>query len=48
MALNLGYPEDFTGHSLSVSDVIEVVSSSEISSGYYFCDSVGFKKITFA
>jgi hypothetical protein len=47
MAFNLGCLENFTGHSLSVSDVVEVVSATEVSPGFYFCDSVGFKKVNF-
>lgn len=34
------------GHSLSVSDIIEVVGDSEtVENGIYFCDSFGFKKL---
>lgn len=33
-------PEDFRGHSMSVSDVVE------LNGVYYYCDHVGFKKIT--
>lgn len=44
---NLKHPTDFTGHSLSVSDVVEVVKSDNIEPGFYFCDSFGFKKIDF-
>ena len=36
---NRNHPEDFTGHSLSVSDV--VILDNEI----YFCDSFGWKKV---
>lgn len=44
---NLDYPDDFKGHSLSVSDVVEVVTSDTVEKGFYFCDSMGFKKIEF-
>ena len=44
---NLSRPEDFAGHSLSVSDVIEVDESDTISNGFYYCDSLGFRKIDF-
>ena len=37
---NLHHPEDFKGHSLSVSDV--VILDNEI----YFCDSIGWKKVS--
>lgn len=33
-------PSDFFGHSLSVSDIVE------IDGRYYYCDSFGFKEIT--
>ena len=36
---NLNHPEDFHGHSMSVSDV--VIIDNEI----YFCDSFGWKKV---
>ncbi len=36
---NLNHPEDFRGHSLSVSDIISVDGVA------YFCDSFGFEKI---
>ena len=44
---NLEHPEDFRGHSLSVSDVVEVCESNHVENGFYFCDSFGFKKINF-
>ena len=42
-----GRPEDFQGHSLSVSDVVEVENAASITPGFYFCDSIGFKEIPF-
>ena len=42
-----GRPEGFRGHSLSVSDVVEVEDATSITPGFYFCDSVGFKEIPF-
>ena len=36
---NIHRPEDFHGHSLSVSDVIET------DDGFYYCDSIGWKKL---
>ena len=44
---NSGKPEGFRGHSLSVSDVVEVEDAASITPGFYFCDSVGFKEIPF-
>ena len=46
-AFNLGRPEGFKGHSLSVSDVVEVIQSTETEPGFYFCDSIGFQKVEF-
>ena len=40
-------PESFTGHSLSVSDIVEIENSDIVEKGFYFCDSFGFKKIDF-
>jgi hypothetical protein len=37
---NIFYPEDFKGRSMSVSDVVELEGV------YYYCDHIGFKKIT--
>ena len=47
---NVNHPKDFTGHSLSVSDVVEVIDKNnefENTSNFYFCDSFGFKRIEF-
>lgn len=40
-------PEGFRGHSLSVSDVVEVEDAAGITPGFYFCNSFGFKEIPF-
>jgi hypothetical protein len=37
---NIYHPEDFKGRSMSVSDVVE------LDGDYYYCDHIGFKKIT--
>ena len=42
---NLEHPEDFKGHSLSVSDIVQIIDSDEEPNGYYYCDSIGWKKI---
>lgn len=42
-----GRPEGFQGHSLSVSDVVEVEDAASITPGFYFCDNIGFKEIPF-
>lgn len=38
---NIHHPEDFRGHSLSVSDIVK------INDDYYFCDSYCWKKLDF-
>lgn len=44
--LNTGrFPDGYLGRSLSVSDVCEVITDGQ--SEFYFCDSIGFKKIDF-
>ena len=42
---NTNCPPGYFGHSMSVSDVVEVCDGSQ--KGFYFCDSMGFKKIDF-
>ena len=37
---NFSRPVGFKGHSLSVSDIVEVIQSSETEPGFYFCDSI--------
>lgn len=44
---NAELPENYYGMSLSVSDIVEVVESSELEKGFYFCDTFGFKKVEF-
>ena len=44
---NVNHPEGYTGRSLSVSDVVQVISSPTVEPGFYFCESVGFQKIDF-
>lgn len=43
---NLNRPTDFKGHSLSVSDIVQIMDSDEKSNGYYFCDNIGWVKLT--
>jgi len=38
---NIHHPEDFRGHSLSVSDIVY------INNEYWYCDSLGWEKIAF-
>ena len=44
---NLDHPAGYTGRSMSVSDVVQVVESTSVKEGFYFCDSIGFKEIPF-
>ena len=47
---NTAHPADFTGHSLSKSDVVEVIvrdTGDKPSSYFYYCDTTGFKRIDF-
>ena len=44
---NLDHPIGFRGHSLSVSDVVEIYEPDGDLSSTIFCDSVGFQKINF-
>ena len=43
MKFNTDHPEDFKGHSLSVSDIVRIVGGEH--EGYYFCDSFEFIKL---
>ena len=40
---NADRPLDFTGHSLSVSDILAIKQNGEVS--YHYCDSFGFKEL---
>lgn len=44
---NTECPRDFKGHSLSVSDVVEVVEGPGTAPGFYFCDCIGFQRVEF-
>lgn len=44
---NQAHPEGYIGRSLSVSDVVQVVEDNPFGSVFYFCDSVGFKRVDF-
>lgn len=41
---NIRRPSDFTGHSLSMSDIVEITENNR--SEFYYCDSFGWKNIT--
>lgn len=40
---NMLLPEDFKGHSLSVSDIVNITDTEN--KGWYYCDSYGFKQL---
>lgn len=42
---NLNHPNDYNGHSLSVSDVVQVIELSNVEAGFYYCDSFGWRKL---
>lgn len=44
---NINHPTDFTGHSLSISDVVQIKEGSNNGPAFYFCDRIGFEKIHF-
>jgi len=44
---NTDHPEGYKGHSLSVSDIVEVTDSDTVKEGFYYCDDVGFKEVDF-
>ena len=48
---NFHYPKDYKARSLSLSDVVEIISVSEgdfAAPGCYYCDTRGFKEVEFA
>ncbi|WMJ22701.1 YodL domain-containing protein [Paludicola sp. MB14-C6] len=45
LIFNVNHPKDFLGHSLSISDVIEIEGSPK--SSFYFCNTFGFLEINF-
>ncbi len=48
LMFNFDLPDDFRGHSLSVSDVVEIdESTGEQGKGFYYVDSFGFKAVSF-
>lgn len=43
---NLNHPDGYKGRSLSVSDIVEIIDDNG-NSTFHFCDSFGFKEISF-
>ena len=44
---NIDHPDGYSGRSLSVSDVVEIVDAEDVGKGFYYCDNVGFSKVDF-
>lgn len=45
---NIDHPDDYKGRSLSVSDIVKVCYNQPgLEYGFYYCDSIGFKKVDF-
>lgn len=44
---NRSHPQGYKARSLSVSDVVEIVADEKLKPGFYFCDSIGFREISF-
>ena len=44
---NMDCPKNFRGHSLSVSDIVAISDGPAGESSFYFCDSIGFKRVDF-
>ena len=45
---NISHPIEYHARSLSVSDVVEVITGNhQVQPGYYFCDHIGFSTISF-
>lgn len=47
VTFNLDHPTGYCGRSMSVSDVLEIVEAIAYDPGFYYCDTIGFKKIDF-
>lgn len=44
---NQNHPTGYKVRSLSVSDVVEIIEDDKLTPGFYYCDSVGFKQVSF-
>lgn len=42
---NINHPDTFTGHSLSVSDIVVLLDESTKETKYYYCDYFGFVEV---
>lgn len=43
---NMAHPKGYRGRSMSISDVVEV-HDPDVGSVFYYCDTIGFKRILF-
>lgn len=46
--MNFQHPADYTGRSMSTSDVVQVIHSVIVDPGFYYCESIGFSRIDFS
>ena len=44
LIFNIEHPQDFTGHSLSISDIVALKQAGVVS--YHYVDSIGYKELT--
>ena len=44
---NIQKPEGYSGRSMSVSDIVRIEGAENVKSGFYYCDSIGFKDVDF-
>lgn len=42
---NIAHPSDYIGHSLSVSDIVQIIELDNEEEGFYYCDLFGWKKL---
>ena len=45
--MNFQHPDGYTGRSMSTSDVVQVIHSTVVEPGFYYCESIGFSRIDF-
>ena len=45
--MNFQHPPGYMGRSMSTSDVVQVIRSTVVEPGFYYCESIGFNRIDF-
>ena len=45
--MNFQHPPGYMGRSMSTSDVVQVIHSTVVEPGFYYCESIGFSRIDF-